>query len=433
MMKLDYRHLLATAAMVLAATNSQAAGIWLSENGTTGMGTATAGRAALANDASTAFNNPAGMTRLDRSQLQIGLVGLDIHSEFDGQTTFPDSSVETAGNGKNIGSFTPVANTSYVHVVTPDLRLGVTVGSYFGLALDYGDSWQGRYYVQKAELLTMGVTPAVGYKVNHWFSVGGGATLLYGKLKQDMAVNTNPPGPRDLPDGTLKIDSDDLGYGYNLGILLQPTKSSRVGLTYISKVKLKFDDVAKVKDVPPSAPVWTAIASRINNSKLDMEWTIPQAVNASIYQQLTDKLAIMANVGWQDWSQFGNIGVDLSNDSIDGGKTIDAGFKDTWHGALGLHYRCAEPWLWQAGFAYDSEPVETKHRSPILPLDRQYRYATGIEYTYDKDITLGFDYTFIDAGKSKIDQNRGPLAGHLVGEYDPNYINAFGLRMNWKF
>ena len=401
MMKPDYRHLLA-AAMVLAATSAHAAGIWLSENGTAGMGTATAGRVALANDASTAFNNPAGMTRLDRSQLQVGLVGLDIHSEFDGQTTFPDASVETAGNGKNIGSFTPVANTSYVHVVTPDLRLGVTVGSYFGLALDYGDSWQGRYYVQKAELLTMGITPAIGYKVNHWFAVGGGATLLYGKLKEDMAVNINPPGPRDLPDGTLKIDSDDIGYGYNLGVLLQPTKSSRVGVTYISKVKLKFDDAASVKNVPASAPVWTAIAAKINNSKLDMEWTIPQAVNASIYQQLTDKLAVMANVGWQDWSEFGNIGVDLSSDSASGSTTVDAGFKDTWHGAIGLHYRCSEPWLWQLGFAYDSSPVDKDHRSVLMPLDRQYRYATGIEYTYDKDITLGFDYTFIDGGKSEI-------------------------------
>ena len=422
-----------TILMGLSAQGAWAAGIWLNENGTTGMGTATAGRFALANDASTAFNNPAGMTRLDRSQLQVGLVGLDIHSEFTGQTTFPDSSVEKAGNGDDIASFTPVANFSYVHVLSPDLRLGVSVGSYFGLALDYGDSWQGRYYVQKAELLTMGVTPAVGYKVNNWFSVGGGATILYGKLKEDMAVNINPPGRRDLPDGTLKIDSDDVGYGYNLGILLQPTKITRVGVTYISKVKLKFDDVAEVDNVPTTAPVWTAIAARVNNSKLDMEWTIPQAVNASLYQQLTDSLALMANVGWQDWSQFGKISVDLSSANIDGGKTVDAGFKDTWHGALGLHYRFAEPWLWQLGFAYDSSPVDKEHRSVIMPLDRQYRYATGIEYTWDKDITLGFDYTFIDAGKSKIDQNRGPLAGNIVGEYDTNYINAFGLRMNYKF
>jgi long-chain fatty acid transport protein len=72
-----YKSLLGSASVLaLSASSAMAAGIWLSENGTAGMGTATAGRVALANDASTAFNNPAGMTRLDRSQLQIGLVGL---------------------------------------------------------------------------------------------------------------------------------------------------------------------------------------------------------------------------------------------------------------------------------------------------------------------------------------------------------------------
>jgi len=401
------------------------------------MGTATAGRAALARDASTAFNNPAGMTRLDRSQLQAGLVGLDIHSEFSGQTSYPslDGSVETAGNGHNIGSFTPVASFSYVHATTPDLRLGVTVGSYFGLALDYGDSWQGRYYAQEAELLTMGVTPSVGYKVNDWFSVGGGVTILYAKFTQDMAVNTGAPtaGPRNLDDGKLKIDSDDLGYGYNFGIHFQPVKSTRIGATYISKVDLKFDDVATVENVPTTAPIWSLIAARLNNSKLDLEMTIPQAVNVSAYHQLTDSVAVMANVGWQDWSEFGKIGVDLSTPATSGSTTVDAGFQDTWHGAVGLHCQVAEPWLWKVGFAYDSSPVKDEKRSVLLPLDRQYRYATGIEYAWDKDISVAFDYTFIDAGKSEINQNRGPLAGHIVGEYDTNYINAFGLSMNWKF
>ena len=429
------RQLLLAALLVLTSTNARAAGFWLIENGSTGMGTASAGRVALANDASTAFNNPAGMTRLDRSQLQVGLVGLDIQSEFTGQTSFSalDGSVETAGNSHNCGAITPLANFSYVHVMNPDLRLGVTIGTYFGLALDYGDAWQGRYYVQRAELLTMGVTPSVGYKVNDWFSVGGGATILYGKLKQDMAINTSPLGARDLRDGLLEVDSNDVGFGYNLGVLIQPIKETRIGITYISKVKLKFDDVANVSNVPTTAPIWDFIAARINNSKLDLEWTIPQAVNVGVYQQLTDRLAVMANLGWQEWSQFGNITADLSSTSTSGSKTVDAGFDNTWHGSVGVHYRVAEPWLVQLGFAYDSSPVKEEHRSVAMPLDRQYRYATGVDYTLNKDVTLGCDYTFIDAGKSKINQNRGPLAGHIVGQYDTNYINALGLRMNWKF
>ena len=220
----------------LSAPAAWGAGLWLYEAGTPDMGTAVAGRAALARDASTAGTNPAGMTRLDRSQIMVGLLGLDVQSKFDGQTSFPslDGSVETKGNGDNAGIFTPVSSLNYVYAATPDLRIGLSVGSYFGLGMDYGDSWQGRYYVQNGEILTMGVNPSAGYKVNDWFSVGGGFTVLYGKFKQEMALNTSPLGARNLNDGKLKIDSDDVGYGYNFGILLQPAKETRIGVTYRS-------------------------------------------------------------------------------------------------------------------------------------------------------------------------------------------------------
>jgi len=46
-------------------TTAIAGGLYLNEFGTTAMGTAGAGSAAYANDASTSFHNPAGMTRID--------------------------------------------------------------------------------------------------------------------------------------------------------------------------------------------------------------------------------------------------------------------------------------------------------------------------------------------------------------------------------
>ena len=30
--------------------------------------------------------------------------------------------------------------------MTDDFKMGVSMGSYFGLGVDYGDSWAGRYY-----------------------------------------------------------------------------------------------------------------------------------------------------------------------------------------------------------------------------------------------------------------------------------------------
>ena len=57
-------------------------GLWLYEAGAPDVGTANAGRAALAKDASTAGGNPAGMARLDRSQLLTAVQPLLVRVKF---------------------------------------------------------------------------------------------------------------------------------------------------------------------------------------------------------------------------------------------------------------------------------------------------------------------------------------------------------------
>jgi len=59
----------------LLIQSSWAGGLWLYESGAPDLGTAAAGRAALAADASTAGTNPAGMTRLERSQMLAAFQG----------------------------------------------------------------------------------------------------------------------------------------------------------------------------------------------------------------------------------------------------------------------------------------------------------------------------------------------------------------------
>jgi long-chain fatty acid transport protein len=136
--------MLVVLSLCLTPFPSHAAGIWLYEQAIPSMGLAAAGRAALAQDASTVSTNPAGMTLLKRSQLVGGLLGISVTKKFD-----TDSTTNTGGNGGDAGDFVPAGTFAYVHSVTPDLKLGMSFSSYFGLGLDYEDTWAGRYYVQE--------------------------------------------------------------------------------------------------------------------------------------------------------------------------------------------------------------------------------------------------------------------------------------------
>ena len=419
--------LLVILGLCLLVSTAGAGGLILYELGTPDLGTAGAGRAAMAADASTAALNPAGMTRLERSQMLAALQGLYIDTRFDTK-----EAAFGGGDGGNAGGFVPAGSFHYVHSITPDWKVGISAGSYFGLGVDYGDDWAGRYYSTEAELLTFGINPSVGYRVNDWLSVGGGFNIVYAELTQKAAINNGAvPGQAGLPDGELKLEDDDVAYGFNLGILLEPREDTRFGISYRSKVDLEFKDVASLKNI---GPVLQGILnlSGLAGSKVDVDMTVPQLIMVSGYHQLSDRWAVMGNIGWQDWSEFGKQDLTLRS-TTSTTFTQDLNYDDTWHFALGAQYRFAERWLWSVGAAYDTSPTDEDTRTPDLPLDRQIRIGIGIQYDWNDDVIVGVAYEYLDAGDAEIDQEGGPLQGPLKGEYDPNAIHFFAVNLIWKF
>jgi long-chain fatty acid transport protein len=160
--------------------------------------------------------------------------------------------------------------------------------------------------------------------------------------------------------------------------------------------------------------------------------TEPQQVMASAFYEVLPNFSLMGNVGWQNWSEFGQfpVGISAANQ-----RTIQANlhFSDTCQIAIGQQFRFAEKWLWSAGFAYDSSPVSQANRNAVLPIDRQLRYGTGIQYEVSRNVTAGAAWEFMDAGPGPFSNSRGPLAGTLQGHYSTNYLNFLALNVIWKF
>jgi long-chain fatty acid transport protein len=140
---------------------------------------------------------------------------------------------------------------------------------------------------------------------------------------------------------------------------------------------------------------------------------------------------LLADIGWQNWSSFGQTTVGISA-ATQKSVAADLNFSDTIHLACGEQYRIAEKWLWSAGFAYDSAPVSEANRLPTLPLDRNLRFGTGIQYTLNDDVTLGAAYEYLNGGDAPFAVNRGPLAGRVQGDFSSNVLNFVGVNLNWK-
>jgi long-chain fatty acid transport protein len=407
--------------LLLGTSPAWAGGAWVYENGATDVATASAGRAAVANDASTAFGNPAGMTRLG-SQLLFGLQPLIVTTEFD----VGSGTTVSGTSGGNAGGFVPAGGVYGIYSLRDDLKLGLAFNSYAGGALNYDSDWVGRYIATESTLLTFNFNPVIAYRVLPWLSLGAGFSVQWSKLKSELAINNVA---EQLADGSMKYEDNNFGFGGNFGALFEIDPKTRLGVTYRSQVDHGFSDVPAFGQLGPGLEALLRQRGVLTAS-LDLDLTIPQEVMLSVYRDITDDLAVMANFNWQNWNQFGKINIALSTDPP-GSQAVDANFDDTFQGAIGAHYRLGEPTLLMLGFAYDTSPVSEDNRSPSLPVDRQIRIAVGVQYDINAAYTIGAAYEYANLGSANIDTTRP--SGTVQGDYQANSLNVFNLTVVRRF
>jgi long-chain fatty acid transport protein len=363
------------------------------------------------------------MTYLQGSQAQGGLQLLYGDVGFS-----PNSNTSVrlgTDDGGNAIGLIPGASFFYVHELGEKWRVGFGLFSNFGLAEDYDDNWVGRYYVQKSALIGMSFMPSISHKVNDWLSVGAGLNAMYGYLNTEVAINNPEIG---FGDGQLSLKDHTWGFGANAGVLIEPAEGLRFGVTYLSPVSLSFKDTPSFSNLGPTlAPVLA------NPSQLNLGMTVPQSVMAGVYYELSDKLALMGDVGWQDWSAFGkvDVGVDSTTPTS---LTANLNYQDTWHIGAGAQYRLSEEWQLTGGVAYDSSAVDDANRTVTLPMGQAWRIGIGARWQVSEAINLNAAYEFLWAGDMPVDQGDDlSLRGRVAGAYDSAWFSFFTANLTWKF
>src|SRR5450830_334633 len=165
---------------------AQAAGFALAEQSSSGLGNAFAGGAASAEDASTVFFNPAGMSRLSGKQIAVAVHDITPSAKFSG------TGASGTDMGGDAGGSTFVPNAYFTMEMQPNLKMGVGVNAPFGLQTEYDAAWVGRYQAIKSKIKTINVNPSIAYQVNDALSVGAG--LDYQHISGELSSFDNVLG-----------------------------------------------------------------------------------------------------------------------------------------------------------------------------------------------------------------------------------------------
>jgi long-chain fatty acid transport protein len=414
-------------ATAIHASSSWAGGILIYEAGQEGNGLANAGSAALAKDPSVLMSNPAGITQLKGTQVsanaQVILGDLrfsrNSNNQFDGN------------EGGNSLEYLPGASLFVSHQLDERSAIGFGMYGNFGLALDYDDDWAGRYFTQEAAVIGVSLQPTWAYKFTDDLSIGIGPRIMVGYYRTEMAINNNLLGLADRPDGQLEYKDTDVGVGVNLGVLYQVDPRTRVGLAYTSKVKLEFEDKPHLSDI--SNPLLNAALRRLDVDSLELDLNVPQTVTFSVAHELDEQWTLLGSLGWQDWSDFGEVGVDVDTNASGTSRTVDRKYKDTWHASVGATYQATAQWRWSAGLGYDSSAVDDEDRTVDNPMGEAWRLAAGVNYSVDQSLDLHLAYTLVWLGDMDIDQSKSRSGNTLSGSYDNSALHIIGGGVTWRF
>lgn len=438
----------------------QAAGFQLLEQNASGIGASYAGSAALGEDASTVYYNPAAMTLLPGMNASAGVVAIKPNFEFsDGGSTrgtsfgpvqpgmpgYAFTGLGTAsggGDGGNAGSLGVVPNAYFTWQVNQRTWLGLGIGAPFGLMTDYDKGWAGRYHSEKFAIESININPSIAFKASDTLSFGAGINWMY--LKADyrraqfvpnLPTGLPAPYPALLTGGDMntKVDADGDGWGWNLGVLWQATPATRVGLSYRSKVKIDADGTTEFSNRSVGTALsYPSVGGLLGSHNASASIELPDTATLSVVHQLNPRWTLLGDVSWTGWSSIPELVIKNSNGIPDA--TLDLRFKDAWRVALGAHYRYSDSWTFKGGVAWDQSPVrDNAYRPSSLPDNDRYWVSLGAKYNFSKatSIDIGYAHLFVKS-TSVNNHSADATSGTLKGSYKSS-ADLIGVQFSHRF
>ncbi|WP_419709129.1 OmpP1/FadL family transporter [Pseudomonas sp. NFX224] len=416
-------------AVAMASTQIFASGFALNEQSISAMGTGFAGRSSSADDASTVFGNPAGMARLNGQQITGGIAAIDA------STDISDTSGRSSGTNKgDMVPFTAVPMGFYTNKLNDEWAVGFGVYAPFGLVTDYENGFQGRAFGSKSEVKVITFQPTVSYAFNDKVSIGFGPTInrISGTLESDIALPIRGTG-----DNNVQIKGDDTAWGFNAGILVQATDTTRLGLTYHSKVKYELDghtEVTAGAGVPPQA---------LRTARYDASLKIdtPESWDLSVTQDINEAWKLYAGATWTRWSRLKDITVNNEGVTASSGGALapqivgtikeDQDWHDTWAYAVGTSYQLNKQWVLRTGLTFDQSPTNNTDRSPRIPTGDRTIFSVGAGFSPTEDWTIDVAYSYLK--EEDVTVNRSNALGQSYNAKYENSANGFGVGATYRF
>lgn len=395
------------AASCLAAWSSPAwpAGFAIKNQSSLAQANAFAGATAAAESISYMFFNPAGLTRHDGHQTEIGTAYLLPKTRIrDGSaSTLLATPIDGVNQQDDVASNSLVPSAYVMTTLGEDWRAALGVNAPFGQATSYDPDWVGRYHAERSELSTINVNPSVAWRLAPSLSIGAGLQVQWIKTELGNAIDFGTIGavagvPGAIPsaqDGRVRVRGDDWGLGYNLGLLWSPGPATRIGIAYRSRIDHELGGRAQFTlDQAGIGAALSAGTGAFVNTDVSAKTTLPATLSVGAYHDISAHWAVMGEVAWTGWSDLEELRLSFGNPNEPDNVT-ELDFVDTIFAAVGVTWKPNDAWSLRGGLAHDQDATRKRFRTPRIPGGARYWLSTGVTYAPKPWLTLNVSATHI--------------------------------------
>ncbi len=417
-----YKQLAVLTALGSLSQTSWAGGFLLIEQNVTNLGTAYAGSASLAEDASTNYYNSAGLTRLNQEQIVAGGVLVIPNTKLQ-----VDNAVSTFGTplSPSSGQTRPSDNAlipslHYAKRINEGWVFGFSATPIFGSKTIYKNDSIARYMATRSEMMTVNLGPSLAYECGHGFSLGAGVDAAYLIAKLDSRIGFGNTSTDGFSENTVS----NWGVGYHIGALYEMTDDTRFGLQFRSKlsVKGKGDSLTQFSSVAPL--VRQGVKANID---------LPESVLFSLYHAFNDQWAVMSDVQWTRWNRFKQVNLTYDNGTQ---QIAPENYKNNYRVSLGGSYQYNERWRLKAGALFDKSASRDGYRNIMIPEQDITAGALGAQYRVSSALAVEFGYLHAFYKNANIRQVaptavNAPQGAQSLNGTVKNQMDLFGLQLTW--
>lgn len=401
-------------AVTLAAQSVLGAGFGIYEGSARGNALATEVTADPASP-SVLYNNAAGMTALEGTQVEAGATFIKPQQTV--VTTTPLGSDENHAKS----SWWTIPNAYVTHQLNDSVWMGLGVFSRYGLGVEYEDDWAGRYNCQEATIQSIDINPSVAFKVMDNLSLAAGVRAEWFDFELFRAIPSDPLAPSALTDLQLHMQGDSWGVGYNLGAYYEATDWLSFGLAYDSRIQQEVEG-----DYSATSPLGPLGAGDGGG-----DITTPGIIRLGTSVAATEKLTVNAGIVYTMWSSYDELAINFDPALLGRvpASVTEKDWDDVLRYQLGAEYALSDVWALRAGYIYDNAPDPDAHVDYIVPSNDRNLFSLGVGYAKG-DLFCDLAYTYLYILDRDIDARLEE--GVLPGSFEEGDAHMIGVSVGYK-